>query len=165
VELLLRFEGLQTKQEAFQQTGQVLHDPVAPGPLQGNEDRLYPEIPADSHELAQGTRVQIAASKIQTVTHFQVFRTAHPLPGIHQKVQNGVHAFVGQSSQGGFLAPLVPQGHQIVFVRVILQVQRTLEIQLLHIVHRLTGQKWVRGIRRFLRFALRDPTCLYAPFS
>src|SRR5690242_14533906 len=80
VELFLGYEGLCPKQETSQQTVQVLHHPVAPGFPERNEDRLHTQIQADSHELARGTRVQIAASEIQTIVHLQVPWTAHGLP-------------------------------------------------------------------------------------
>jgi len=41
VELFLCFEGLRAKQEATQQTIQVLHHTIAPGLAERNEDRLY----------------------------------------------------------------------------------------------------------------------------
>ena len=104
VKLLLGFEGVHPKQETIQQTIQVFHHPVAPGLAEGNEDRLYPQVQADPHELAWGTWLQVTASEIQTIVHFQAFWTAHALPGSHQKVQNGIHTLVCQSTQSGFLA-------------------------------------------------------------
>ena len=90
--------------------------PVAPGFPKRNEDGSDPQIQADPHQLAWRTWIQVAASEIQTVIHFQAFWTAHFLPGIHQKVQNGVHTLVGQGLQSGFLAYFVPQSHQVVLV-------------------------------------------------
>lgn len=163
VKLPFRFEGMGPKQETSQQTVEVLHHPVTPGLSEWNEDRLYTQIQADPHELAWGTWIQVAASKIQTIVHLQVPWTAHFLPGRHQKVHNGVHALVDQDTQSGFLAPFVSQHHEVILVRMVLQVERTLEIQLLHSVHCLTRQLRVGGIRRFARFVLCDPPGLLEP--
>src|SRR5215207_190668 len=105
----------------------------------------------------------VTASEIQTIIHFQVLWAAHLLPGRYQKVKDGGHTLVCQRPQSGFLAPFVSQGNQVVLVGMVLQVERTLEIQLLDIIHRLAGQHRVRRIGRFLRLALRDPACSLQP--
>ena len=76
VKLPFRLEGVRPKQETIQPTVEVLHDTIAPGFAEWDQDRLHTQIQTNAHQFARRTRIQVAASKIQAIIHFQAFRAA-----------------------------------------------------------------------------------------